>query len=348
MAATLDVETVVVNISSSPGAVSRKSFGTPVHATEDVGAGFTERIRFYTTNLEAQADGDLDPPAKVAAATFFSQEPRPPTLGIARVAFVTLSDDLDEVRVENDNWYGLDISSRAEADILAAAAWTETNEKLFGGQTSDAAVLANTAGNVMEDLAGFTYKRTWSIYHSTDTEHAALAWFAKKLAADPDSQVTFWKAATLAGIVSDVISTTQKNNIFINKGNVYLTLGGVGATGEGTLADGLPIDTRISKDWFKARLEEETAQVILDLSNTNRKISYDNDGIATIENILRGRAQVGERLKHFRADASTFDVPALADIDDADITARELTLSATLILAGAIQKVIYNVVVLTA
>lgn len=348
MSATLDIETVIVNISSSPGAVTRQGFGIPAHATEDVGAGFTERIRFYTTNTAAQEDTDLDPAAKVAAATFFSQEPRPPILAIVRVAYATLGADLDEVRAENDSWYGLDLQSRVKVDILAAALWTEANEKLFLGQTSDADVLAATPGNVMETLKGLAYKRTACIYHATDTANAALAWFTKKLAADPDVQVTMWKAATLSGITPDVITDTEKTNVLDENGNVYLTMGGIGGTGEGTLADGNFIDTRISKDWFKARLQERTTQLVLDLSNTNRKIAYDSEGIATVENILRSQAQTGERLKHFRADATTYQIPLLEDIDPADITARELTLGATVILAGAIQKVIFNIVVLTA
>ncbi len=347
MGATLDIDTVVVNLSSSPGAVSRKSFGTPNHATE--GATFGERIRFYETNPAVQADADLDAPTKLAGATFFAQEPRPPELAISRVANATLAADLDAVRAENDNWYGLDVASRAQADIEAAAGWNEANEKLYVPQSSDAAYLAGTGGNVGEVLRLASYQRSAGpLFHSPDTEHAALAWLTAKLWVDPDVITTFWKAATLVGIIPDVITATEKGNIFDENGNVFLTLGGLPATGEGTIAGGGFIDTRITKDWFKARLEENTAQLIIDVSNQGRKIPYDDTGIAMIENLVRKLIVTGEAAGHFLVGSSKITVPLRQDVPDADVLARELNLDIKVTTAGAIQKVIYFTVVLTA
>lgn len=347
MGATLDADTVVVNLSSSPGAVARKSFGTPNHATD--GASFAERLRFYETNTAAQADADLDAATKLAAAQFFAQEPRPPKLAISRVAYASLAVDLDAVRAENDDWYGLDIASRVQADIENAASWTETNQKLFIAQSSDASYLDGTGGNVGEVLRLASYQRSAGpLYHSADLDHAALVWLTTKLWVDPDVRTTFWKAATLVSILPDDITDTEKANVFTENGNVFLTLGGLPATGEGTLAGGGFIDERITRDWFKARLEENTAQLIIDVSAQGRKIPYDDTGIAMIENLVRELIVIGEAAGHFLVGSSTVTVPLRQDVSDADVLARELNLSVEVTLAGAIQKVIYFTVVLTA
>jgi hypothetical protein len=39
---------------------------------------------------------------------------------------------LAAVRAESDSWYGLIAASRLSDGILAIAAWTEANTKLFG------------------------------------------------------------------------------------------------------------------------------------------------------------------------------------------------------------------------
>ena len=49
------------------------NFGTPLHATEAVEAGFTERTREYTTSADATADADLGTAAKAVVAAHFAQ-----------------------------------------------------------------------------------------------------------------------------------------------------------------------------------------------------------------------------------------------------------------------------------
>ena len=345
MPATLDIN-VSVNVLDSPGAVNRKDFGIPVHATADVGAGFTELIRYYASANEAAQDTDLNASAQTAVAAGFSQDPHPAKVGVAKVAYISLATDLDALKAFDDSWYGLDLFSRAQADIEAAAAWAEANEKLFCPQTSDAALLAGTPANVGLNLQAASYDRTGLSYHSDDAEHLAFALLCHRLAINPDEKSTIWAYAQLAGITVDSVNSTQKTNILAASANLYIPFKGQPAYWPGTLASGRYFDQRTTADWFKARTEERLAQLLIDATNRGEKVPYDNDGIGMVANQISAQLSEGERLKHFRADSSTLQIPVISDIPQATIQSRKLTISGQTVLAGAIQEITANITVL--
>jgi hypothetical protein len=337
---------IVVNIFSTAPGVDRQSFGSVLHATESVGAGFTEKYRVYSSNTEVQNDSDLLTAAQAAGAAYFSQPNHPPQLVIAKVSYAAPATALDLLRPEYDDWYGVDMDDRTEANLIALATWAEANDKFCIVQSSDAAITAGTGGNLFEDLQTAARVRTGGIWHATDTEHAALAWLANKLAVDPDSQTTNWAYARLSGVAADSLTSTERNTVTGLDGNLYLPFYGVPAAYPGKMFDSGWMDELVTKDWFKARTQEGIAQLLLDISSLGQKVPYTNEGLAMIESVVRGVQGRGENVGHFRPGESTVTVPDINDVDAADILARHATIEASSVLAGAIQTVTLNIGIL--
>jgi hypothetical protein len=348
MGATLD-NAITVNILSAASRVGPQGFGTILHATDEVEVGFTELWREYESNNEAQNDADLKAPAKAAIATLFSQQTNPGVVRVGKVAWVSLATDLDAIEADDDGFYGLVLESRTQADLEAAAAWALANSKLFCGQTSDAAVLAGTAANVMLNIQATNNARAATIYHADDTEYLDIAWWAGKLAADPDEQATIFRYYQPDGITVDDMTSTEKSNIFGADGNVYLPFAGIPATGEGVLSSSDPIDTTVSKDWLEARVFEAAAQKLLDASARNEKIPYTDAGIAVFEDLVREVIARGIRAQHIRDDEGFEPIvftPRLEDVPQADFDNRLVRVDATVWLAGAIEEATFNIAVL--
>jgi hypothetical protein len=118
--------------------------------------------------------------------------------------------------------------------------------------------------------------------------------------------------------------------------------------GKGHLASTNPIDTRISRDWTQARLFERYAQLFVDKSNRNEDIPYDQDGLNLMFAELLDFLQTGENLSHFRRGSKQFVQPLIAEIPSADVIARILRMSGSVILAGAIEEIDLNIAVLFA
>ncbi|MEE9481213.1 MAG: DUF3383 family protein [Kiloniellales bacterium] len=344
---------VNVEVSASAGGVDRKDFGTDLHITDDVGGGFP-LLRVYDSARSVRADSDVNAPTQEFLADFgFSQSPRVRKIAIGKVDFVSpLAAQLDLLVAEEKSagvpWYGLVSASQDEADILEVAAWAESSEKLHIPQTADAAVPAGTAGNIAEDLAGFAYDRSALIYHATAAELADLAWTAKKLAKDPDVGKTSWRHVGLTGVSIADLTDTERDTIFGNSANLHGDFGGSAAMGKGRLASTNPIDTRISRDWTKARLFERYAQLFVDKSNRNEDIPYDQDGLNLMFAELLDFLQLGENLRHFRRGSKQFVQPLIANIPSADVIARILRMEGSVILAGAIEEIDLTIAVLFA
>lgn len=341
---------IVVNILTTAGAVTTQDFGVAIWVTDALEAGFTERVRFYESSQAVNADADLQQATKDALNAAFTQSPRLRKLAVGKISYIaTISDEMDAILAEanqTEGFYFIGTNSPNQSDIEDVAAWAEGQSVLYLPQSSDAAVIAGTGGNVGEVLRLATRARTALTWHATNTEYTAFSWGSKTGAADPDEQSTTWRNKTLSGITPQVTLTdTEKANILAENANVYLTLKGQGSMGEGTLADGNPIDTRIARDWLELRIGEKLAQLFLDVSNRNEKVPFDNDGIAQIGGILEEVTARGEKVGHLLAGTSTISLPLRKDVPDGDVTARTLTVPMEVTLAGAVEEATINVVV---
>jgi len=334
-----------INIILAALQVGQQDFGTPLFVAEEsgMGAGFTERIRFYDSQDAVDADAsDLGATAVAALTVMFSQDLVPARVACGRADIVapeTYSQALDAINAENSNWYGIAIQSRTDTDISSAASWADTNKRLYVAQCKDADILLAPETDVFGVLKAAGNDHTLGMYHSDDAEWADCAWLANRLAVNPDLQTTIWSYVTLDGITAQDLTPTEMVNLEAKNANVYSTFYGVGATGMGTVADGTKADLILTADWVKARLEEKLAQHLLSYSNAGLKIPYTDKGINTFRQKTKEVLDLGERTLHFAPDTSAIQMPKLADVPAADITNRVLNYTFTTEPAGAIEKV---------
>lgn len=272
------------------------------------------------------------------------------TLTTPNQALGTVASELDALLAENSDWYGFSLVSRTKADIEAAAAWAEANQRFFAAQTSDADVKTTATTDVMSVLQDASYNYTKIKWYSDDSVHMMFALLCNRLSVDPDVQTTIWDFVTLAGITPDVgnITTTELNNIISKNGGAYLTLGGVGATGGGNKqSSGRFTDVQITVDWLKARLDEAHKQLLLDASNRGSKIPFTDSGFSQIGAVAENIGDLAVRAGHLERVldeqgtliSPVVDLPARASISDPDVTARHYQYCFIGLLAGAVQRV---------
>lgn len=241
-------------------------------------------------------------------------------------------------------FYGINIESRVEADILEVAAWTEPRFKIFGAQTADAGVLDGTAGNVMEDLAGFGYVRTWCIYHATSTGADGYldgAWMSKGLGLNLDvpGGVGIWMYQQLASVTGDNLNPTQVANVYANNGNIYTDAGELTFTSQGEMAAGEPrfIDVTTTLDWLEKRSQEAILSLLV---ATQTKIPYTDGGINQVVSAWQGVLDSAVSFGHLSPDdPPRITAPLISQVSTEDKQTRVLKISASGTLAGAIQKV---------
>lgn len=335
---------ITVTVSADAGAVPRKKFGVPLHATDDVAGGFPT-LRIYGSPAAIKADADVNQATRDFLADFgFSQEGGVDEIAIGKVDYTGFAaDELDALvaaeQTTGINWYGLDLSDLLQANIQIAAAWAESSSKLFVGQTADAAVLAGTAGNVAEIMAGFLYKRSALIYHGPLLERLALGWLSKKLGKDPDTGKTSWRHLTVAGVVADDITDTEDTTVQGNNANTYKLRQGKVTTAKGVLASSNPIDTRITRDWFEARATERLTSLVTAISNRNEDLPYDQDGIDQAYGVVRALLKEGEDIRHFQLGSSSLVKPDIRTISAAIRATRKLTMNGSTTFAGSIEEI---------
>lgn len=204
----------------------------------------------------------------------------------------TVTDALAAVNGEMSNWYGLILTSRVEADVKAAMAWAETNEKLFDTATSDLGVLDAVSD---DDIGAYAMQNQ---YFHTNVRYSAAAATSYPDAAIMSSMFTFypgqetWALKKLAGIPYDnitegqFIAATAKNvSTFELFRNFAVTQGGRTAAGEWT-------DVIRLRD---ALVDQIKVSVVSSMINADGKVPYTDDGIQIIGNAIRGPLDLNVR-----------------------------------------------------
>lgn len=338
---------VKVTITKESSAIDRLGFATPAFVTEHT--NFAERLKVYEgseilTDIVGDGFATTDPAYKMAAAAV-SQTPRLSRIALGREAVGDA--DLTATMVAivgeagaSEKFYGFAHESRVEADVLMLAAWAETTNKIFFAQTLDAAVPAETAGNVLEDLNGFAYARTaLTVRPSTLTpeDYGECAALARILAADLDQPGGAADLAhkTLAGIAPNGWTGAQRTYIHGLHGNTYESRFGKQFFFPGDMAGGRAIDEVIAIDWLDQRMTEDVFAV---LTGTSTKIPFTQAGIDVIEGVVRARLLIAVA----NGILASFEIKSVK-IEETQASDREARLLRTIqwtgILAGAIRKV---------
>lgn len=203
----------------------------------------------------------------------------------------TIPQTMAAIQSYDNDWYGWVLTSRAQADILAAADWTESVRKLFGTATAEAgAYNPESTTDTGYLLYNGNYFRTfWFFHKDAATDFPEAAAMARCFAILPGGES--WANKKLAGIIADPLTETQYIAITSKNGNTFERFRNVSITQNGKVAAGEWIDVIRFRDWLQ---EEITVNVFNALVNSN-KIPYTDEGIAIIEAQIRQALELGTR-----------------------------------------------------
>lgn len=195
------------------------------------------------------------------------------------------------ITAEDNDWYGWTMTSRDQADIIAAAEWTEAHIKLFGTSVAEEGALdASVSTDTLSKLQEAGYYRTFGFYHAkATTESIEAALMARCFSILPGGET--WANKKLSSITRDNITETQYNAVKGKDGNTYEKFRNIAITQRGRVAGGEWIDIIRFRDWLQ---EEITVNVFNALVN-NDKVPYTDEGIAIIENQIRAALDLGTK-----------------------------------------------------
>jgi hypothetical protein len=345
---------VTVTISRVTTTPTMTSFSGVLIASEFLKAsttpvfGASERVRQYGSLAEIVTAGfATDSFVYRAAAAIFAQSPAVDRVYVGRkLTGADGTEDWDDALaamiLENDDWYGLVVETRTQADQQDVADWVESNKKLCVLASADADSVDSAYNEeaptcIADYLKANSLERTGAIYHPkagdvSEEPCPDAAWFGKLFSKAPGSAT--WAYKTLAGVPVYTLTPTQLINAQDKNCNVYTSIAGVACTQMGQTGTGEYLDIIHGIDWLTARIQNLIFTPIVQQD----KIPFTNGGVQIIVTQLKAALQEGVDAKLL----ASFEVtaPLVVDVSAVKKAARTLpNVKFTAILAGAIHKV---------
>ena len=318
--------------------------------TTDVTPEMTERVRVYGALSDIGDGFGTDHPVYIACQSALMQDPSLKQIYVGRKktgadGSETYADALNEIKAEDNSWYGLTCITRELADQQAIATWVEANKKLCGLASADANIVDGT-GDIAEYLKTNNLERTFVIYHPLSNATAGdkgtdqfpeMALMGKMFPADNVPGQSNWAHKTLAGVSAYSLSVAQYNTAIGKNCNIYQIVGGLSKTLFGTTgAEGTFIDLVWGTDWLESHIQTLVYTPLASLP----KVGFTNAGIQTIVGQLKKAVQDGVDAGILASDpAPIFDFPLAKDVSPQDKANRHLpNIFFTATLSGAINS----------
>lgn len=330
-----DVEVVIFD-QTSP--ISKKGFGMPLVFVHDTDIDYKEVEG--TDGLTTLNSGDV---GYEMVSKVFEQEPSPSEVAVYGVDVVTatstITDELNELILEHNDFYFVLLASRVQTDIEETASWAGANEKLFIIQpdiTKTASDIVTMAGSISSSRVGIFAHDGGS---TAEDQYLDAAIVGRMAPTDPGSST--WKFQGLNGVSVATFSNTDQNTLLDANVNSYVRRMGVDMTNEGKETSGGFLDIQRAKDWMKARIEES----IFFLLYNSEKVPYDNPGIGLVIEKLKAVLQSSVRRNVIARNAEgkgmwSVTVPTRSEIPVNDIANRILPdIDFVATVAGAIHTV---------
>ncbi len=234
-----------------------------------------------------------------------------------------IADDLATLQAYSNLWYGLDITSSTDADILEAASYIETQKKIFFGNSNSSSIYSNSTTDVASLLQGLSYKRTAILATKISANLTAgmgAGWLGGMLPYPPGSAT--YKFKQLVGVSPDSWSSTERAFMIGVLGtsngknaNIYETVGSSNITEEGKMAGGQFIDMTVGIDWFESTMQTNIFAALVEAA----KVPYTDEGAAIIGTAIW--QTIGQAQTRGFVDASqapTVFIPLVASQSEVD------------------------------
>jgi uncharacterized protein DUF3383 len=316
---------------------------TPVSYTN----GASETLTTIAAALELliEAVAGIDSTATVAAITA-----TPVTAGdqiFIRNAtrFLTIDDpsadpgiatDLANAALEDPDFFGFVIDGMGGAEIAAAAAWADSNARIFLGVSQDTDIITAGSADVGSVIKAASRNFACVLFSRDPASAPEAGIMARQLSRDPGS--SSWHMKPITGTIVDNLTATELGVARSKNVMTFVNIKGLARTLDGKAGSGRFLDITHGVEWLKARIGERVYAV----QANAEKIDFTDDGIAQIEAEVRAQLADAEG-RRFIAAGWTVTVPKAANVSTLDKGARllkDVKFNATL--AGAIHKVVID------
>lgn len=245
-----------------------------------------------------------------------------------------IATDLTAAVALDDDWFGLLLDTTSKAEIVAAAAFAESNKKVFVGNSKDTAIILGTAANAALTIQGSGYDFTSVFYESDDGSYPAAGLISRELSQDPGSSSFHGKR--IKGTTPDNLTEGELTTARSANALTYVTVKGIPFTFDGRAGSGRFLDITIGIEWLKSIIQD----AVLTLIANAEKIPFTNVGISQVVSVINGCLARAESVGLLAPGWST-TAPDAADVDLTNKGNRilpDVKFQATL--AGAIHKVV--------
>lgn len=262
---------------------------------------------------------------------------------VTAVNGANLQADLDAIKDEDNEWYGLALAVNSASAVTAAALWTEANKKIFVPMLSDTEVTdAGVTDCIASALVALSYTRTAAIWHRHigGTEWINVAFLVDNLIPDPGSYTPAFK--TLEGVSVDKMRSGQETALEGKRVTKYTEQHGINVTFEGRTPSGRFFDVVRFIDWQDAEIKADAFTLLVNA----KKIGFTNVGIAAMRNSVEGSLLKGATAGGLDRESIGVTAPDVSATDTNDRANRLLKgIKAKARLAGALHglEVEFNV-----
>jgi hypothetical protein len=331
-----------LNVGSTPVSVTAVASPTTTTIAAQLAAAITTALGAGGTatasgaNVTITYSGNVIPLTNFVKVAFGAITPSA-TAGI-------VATDLAAIQAADSVWYFLIMAERTKQRVLDAAAWVETQDKMFFTASDEAAILTQGGTtDLLAQLKALNYFRTVGAYHSTAaTEYADAAWVGRVSPTQPGSET--WALKRLASVASDNISKTQQTTIWGKGGNTFERYSDqFSLTNPGKVEAGEWIDVIRFRDWLKDYIQTSMVQLMVNRD----KIPYTDAGIQLLATNLRASLRQGQIVGGIAPDETAEDgtkrpgfnvtAPRASEVDDATKASRVVYLKFNARIAGAIH-----------
>lgn len=326
-------EIIKIEILAGSSVNSKKDFGTGLifgNSKPDL-AG---RVKSYSTLAEVAVDFDnINMPEYVAAKQYFGQVFKSPKVLIGqKPEDDTYVQAYNAIQAINSDFYAVLMVTGTNQEKKLVSDVVKTEQRIFIVASQEPELLTNADGSIAKLLGAEA--RSIVLYGSAanaEQPHCAFAGVLIPL----DAGSASWAHKDLNGVTVDKFTSAQRAALEAGHVNFYTELTGSGVTYNGVNLAGGFIDTVQGLDWLNQRVRETIAVVF----KSNLKVDFNNDGIALIDNALRGAFQEAVSRKIINADYIV-KTPNYLDISAQDRAARTLkNVVGEATLTGAIHNI---------
>lgn len=332
-------EVAVVGEDIEEGATAEEWEATKSYEVDDIVKPTTDNENgHYYVCTEAGTSGSDEPDWPTKDGETVEDD----TVTWEETGFTSISEALDALVVEENDWYFGLVASRDQGDIEEFASWIDANNKL-GASQADISEKVSDIVTMAENINSSRFALYAHDGGSANEDQYMDAAIVGKIAPKKPGAVT-WKFKSLNGVAASTYLNADLSTLLDDNVNSYIKTRGVTQTNEGLATDGSFLDIQRGKDWLTARMEE----AVFFLLHNEDKVPFDNPGIAQIIGEVKGTLKLGVRNRVIAKDDNDKGMWSVTpvkreDIEDNAIANREIPdIPWEATIAGAVHNVTIN------